>query len=313
MAGGTIFEKDITANVQNNKDKSLIIDPNYAYQVPFQFLSDWEDIKIGMFVSYVKNGVGNENVGVPTSSILSAGGTSSDTFNYVGIMKSGVVGDAASLPLESTNSGFLGLQASDLHVLDTSSTAYNKLYHKERSANTAGVQANNLGDANFIATHGATILESGNFQDTKGNFNVVSIEDYSSISSQESCTERPVLFCDYWGMSFKVINKGQSNQMIRFTASINGSTAGANRHSSFGAISDPSIEALKGFMNGVNEFSFMTTSSNLASSNNMHPNDQGFAWNNGSSAYALPDSLFFYNAFTDLRPRIHAWAAKKIS
>ncbi len=304
MPGGTIFQKT-EADGTTPLDKCLIIDPNYAYQVPFQFRSDWEDIKIGMFVSYVKNGIGNENVGVPFQTILSAGGTSIDTFNYVGIMKTGVASDDPSLPLESTNSGYLGLQASDLNVFDTTQTYYNKLIHKDRSTSTQG-------DANFIATHGATVLESGDFEDGKGNFNVVSAEDSSSVSSVDSCTEKAVLFCDYWGMRFQVINKDQPNQMIRFTASINGTNKNRNQHSSSSAISDTSIESLKNLMNGVDEFSYVTTSTTISNSNNMHAAGQGFVWNDGSSAYALPDSLFFYNGFQTLRPRIHAWAAKKI-
>ena len=64
---------------------------------------------------------------------------------------------------------------------------------------------------------------------------------------------------------------------------------------------------LKKFINGVGE------DSNV----NMHnTTTDGFIWNDGANTpngYALPDSLFFYNGFQEIRPRIHAWAVKKIS
>ena len=311
MAGGYIFEKDpITANVQGNKDKSLIIDPNYAYQVPFQFNSDWEDIKLGMFVSYVITGNGvdansnaiNGNSGLNTQQTYSAGGTSLDTFNYIGIMKTGLASDDPSLPLTSVNSGFLGMSADKLYPYLTSSAVYNKLFNSDVNASVSA------GDSKFMATHGTEELESKTFTEGQGNFNVVSLKSSAVSSTSDGSSERAFLFCDYWGMRFQVLNKGLSNQQIRFTASCNGDSVSDNDIRSNNAISDPSMNALKLLMNGINEYPFTAT-------NNMHTTStQGFKWNDGNgNAYALPDSLFFYNAFPTIRPRIHAWAVKKIS
>ena len=315
MAGGYIFEKDpITANVQGNKDKSLIIDPNYAYQVPFQFNSDWEDIKIGMFVSYVLTGDGvdannnaiNGNSGLSHGTYYSAGGTSLDTFNYIGIMKTGVASDDPSLPLTSANSGFLGLKGDKLYVRDDSQVYYNKIYNSATSSVSQG-------DARFIATNGTTMLEDKPFLDSQGNFNIVSLRA-SEAESNDGSPENPILFCDYWGLRFQVYNKDDpSQQRIRVTASINGDAASDNTPNNSNAISDPSMSALKLLMNGIGEFQYISSSANMHSTFNASSSTtQGFIWNDGSTAYALPDSLFFYNAFPNIRPRIHAWAVKKI-
>lgn len=315
MAGGYIFEKDpITANVQGNKDKSLIIDPNYAYQVPFQFNSDWEDIKIGMFVSYVLTGDGvdannnaiNGNSGLSDTTFYSAGGTSLDTFNYIGIMKTGVASDDPSLPLTSVNSGFLGLKGDKLYVRDNTNVYFNKIYNSATSSDTQG-------DARFIATNGTTMLEDKPFLDSQGNFNIVSLRA-SEAEAGEGSPENPILFCDYWGLRFQVYNKDdESNQRIRVTASINGTQASDNIVNSYHAISDPSMNALKLLMNGVGEYQYTSSTANMHGTLSTYLSTKGFVWNNGSTAYALPDSLFFYNAFSNIRPRIHAWAVKKIS
>tara|TARA_X000001382_G_scaffold80974_2_gene57050 strand:+ start:2125 stop:3060 length:936 start_codon:yes stop_codon:yes gene_type:complete len=311
MPGGYIFSKQLE-DVEGvaTFEKSLIIDPNYAYQVPFNFGSTWNDIKIGMFVSYVQTGVGvdsndnaiNGNSGVPTASIIQAGGVSNDGFNYVGIMKTS---SSNSLPLASDNAGYLGLQADSVRIEDNNTTAYNKLYHSDETSSSS-----TAGDARFIATNGSTTLESKRFKDGQGNFNVIGLQAADAEAGDGSC-ENTTLFCDYWGMRFTVIDPGNtSTQRIRFTASINGTSSTQNTFGSSRAISDTSIQALKLLMNGVGEFQYKASSANMHNSTTL---SDGFDWNNGLTAYTLPDSLFFYNAFTDIRPRIHAWAVKKIS
>ena len=296
MAGGFIYQKTIDSAYQGGTDKSLLIEPNYAYQVPFTFGDDWEDIKIGMFVSYVMSGAGNENSGVANQTNTTAGGTSNDTFNYVGIVKEGA---ASTLPLDTNNSGYLGLQADGLYTFDSTGPYYNKLYHSAESSLAQG-------DARFLASHGATTLETKEFQDTKGNFNVVSLRALDAEAG-DSSPENTGLFCDYWGLRYQVIDKGTSAQKIRFTASLNGTSSSSNITSNSHGISDPSIAALKSLVNGVGEYSYIGSS-------NMHTTiTEGFVWNDGVSGHPLPDSLFFYNAFQSLRPRIHAWAVKKIS
>ncbi len=292
MAGGIIFEKTIDTAFQGGKDNSLLIEPNYAYQVPLD-IGDWNDIKVGLFISFVTTGVGNENVAAATSTTnFGAGGTTPDTFTYYGLVKEGA---SNSLPLLADSSGFIGMQSHSGNVstttTNTAATAGNKFTHKSFGTSTQG-------DNRFITSSGATVFEEKEFREDHGNFNIVGCRQTQSTSADPEKDQR---YFAYWGARYQVIDKGLSTQRIRFSASFNSTTNNtlANR-----GLSDPSTGALVSLMNGVGEHTF----------SNVHTSaGDGFDWNNGVSAAALPDSLFFYNGFLDMRPRIHTWAVKKIS
>ena len=292
MAGGFIYEKTIDSAFQGGTDKSLLIEPNYAYQVPFTFGSDWEEIKIGMFVSFVQTGVGNENKGTPTSTTIDAGGTTNDTFTYLGLIKEQ---DQNSLPLSTNNSGFIGTQSRYAFLSNTSTFGYNKMTHPDYGSPT-------LGDNKFFSSYQGQELEEREINEGYGNFNLVGTTGSSSFAYPH----KEDYFCCYWGLDYKVLNKGQNDQLISFRASqYDISSTPSSRNSIFyNKIEDPSIENLKNIINGIGEYQYPDLHNNTST---------GFVWNKDASALALPDSLFFYNAFQSLRPRIHAWAVKKIS
>jgi len=289
MAGGFIYEKTIQPEFQGGTDKSLLIEPNYAYQVPFTFGSDWEEIKIGMFVSYTLVGLGNENTGFSAPTItIDAGGTTNDTFNYIGIINAG---DADSLPLSINNSGFIGAQSHSLYSALSTTRSYNKLANSLYGGATNGI-------SNFFSTYGNQTLEQKPFNESQGNFNIISRN--ATPSTQYALTNSNIYFCSYWGLNYKVINKGQSNQLISFNASIYGSLNSPYSNK----IEDPSMDNLKNIINGAGE----------SVETDLHGDPTtGFLWNQGGEALTLPNSLFYYNAFSQVRPRIHAWAVKKIS
>lgn len=292
MAGGFIYEKTIDSGFQGGTDKSLLIEPNYAYQVPFTFGSDWEEIKIGMFVSFVQTGVGNENKGFTTNTSIDAGGTTNDTFTYLGLIKEQ---NTDSLPLSTNNSGFIGTQSRYLYFNNSSSNAYNKMTHPDYGTSSQG-------DNKFFSSYQSQELEDREITEIQGNFNIVGTTGSSSFAYPH----REDYFCSYWGLSYKVLNKGQSDQLINFTASQydRSSIPSVRNNILYNRIEDPSIENLKNIINGAGEYQYL----------NLHGNTStGFVWNKDASALALPDSLFFYNAFQSARPRIHAWAVKKIS
>lgn len=289
MAGGFIFEKTIQPEFQDGTDKSLLIEPHYAYQVPFTFGDDWEEIKIGMFVSYVQTGPGNENKGLTTATTLDSGGTTNDTFTYVGLIKSQ---DENSLPLSLNNSGFIGTQSQIAYIANNNGDSYNKMSHPDYGA---AVQ----GDNKFFSTYRSEELEVKEFTEVQGNFNIVG----SSGTNSYAYPHKEDFFCSYWGLNYKVLNKGQSDQLISFKASIRGAYNTSNDIGS-NRIEDPSMENLVNIINGIGEYQYSDLHANSAT---------GFLWNKDGAALALPDSLFYYNAFTQVRPRIHAWAVKKIS
>lgn len=296
MAGGFIFEKTIDTAFQGGKDKCLLIEPNYAYQVPLSFGSNWNDIKVGLFISFVTTGAGNENVAASTvtTTEYDAGGTTPDTFNYYGLVKEGA---SNSLPLTSDSSGFIGMQSDHVQFDTNLSTNRNKFTHSDFG--TAG-----LGDNRFISSSGTTVLDEKEFTESEGNFNIVGQAQTSSTNADPEEDQR---YFAYWGARYQVIDKGLATQKIRFTASYSDVSNTPHGNSTVGtrALSDPSTGNLISLMNGISETSF----------NNMHTSDNtlGFEWNDGVAGAVLPDSLFFYNAFPSMRPRIHTWAVKKIS
>lgn len=291
MAGGFIFEKTIQPEFQDGTDKSLLIEPNYAYRVPFTFGDDWEEIKIGMFVSYVQTGAGNENKGFTTTTTLDSGGTTNDTFTYVGLIKSQ---DGNSLPLSPNNSGFIGTQSQFAYIRNGSLDVYNKMTHPDYG--TAFV-----GDTKFFSTYRSEELEAKVFTEDQGNFNIIGSSGTTTIYAYP---HKEDFFCSYWGLNYKVLNKGQSDQLISFKASIYGATAANQNSIAYNTVEDPSKENLVNIINGIGEYEYSDLHVNSAT---------GFLWNKDGTALALPDSLFYYNAFYNSRPRIHAWAVKKIS
>ena len=301
MAGGTIFKKTIDSSYQNGSDNCLIIEPNYAYQVPFTFGSDWEEITLGMFVSYVATGASNENVGLDTSWHY-AGGTTVETYNYIGLVKSSAEN---KLPTEANQSGYLGMRADKMYLVNSTTDYFNKLL----STSIVGTSTN-AGKCEFLATNQSTILESKEFDETNGNVNILGLKDTSSNYGDSEGTTK---YMSYWQFNYKVLNKGQSNQLIRVTAAFgvrDGASPSANSNDiGFNYHDYPSLDNLKNFINGVK----LTHKYDGAA--NMHGADTttGFVWNDGANAYTLPDSLFYYNAFQNERPRIHSWAVKKIS
>jgi hypothetical protein len=292
MAGGVIFEKTIDTAFQGGKDKCLLIEPNYAYQVPFSFGNDWNDIKVGLFISFVTTGNGNENVAIATSDTnFNAGGTTPDTFTYYGLVKEGA---SNSLPLTSDSSGFIGIQSDQANVsittTNSTATTRNKFTHNDFGSEIQG-------DNRLITSSGTTVLEEKEFRETEGNFNIVGCRQSLSTSADPEKDQR---YFAYWGARYQVIDKNLATQRIRFSASFNSVTNNtlANR-----GLSDPSTGALVSLMNGIGEHTFP----------NVHTSTDGFDWRQESSPAALPDSLFFYNGFPNMRPRIHTWAVKKIN
>ena len=242
-----------------------------------------------MFVSYVQTGAGNENKGLTTATTLDSGGTTNNTFTYLGLIKEQTEN---VLPLSANSSGFIGTQSRNAYIRDSILDYYNKLTHPDYGTALQG-------DNKFFSTYGSEELEVKRFAENLGNFNIVA----SSGTSNYAYPHREDYFCSYWGLNYKVINKGQSDQLVSFKASIYGTASNSN-DIAFNKIEDPSIENLVNIINGIGEYQYINLHGNSAT---------GFLWNKDGAALALPDSLFFYNAFQSLRPRIHAWAVKKIS
>jgi len=115
MSGGTIYKKQIISGAQQGTgDNSLIIGPKHAYQVPFSFGDNWEEINIGAFFSVVSGDSLNSGFGVSNKI---SGGTTNDTFTWIGITKNA---QTKTLPLDAANQGFIGYKADTIKFTNSS-------------------------------------------------------------------------------------------------------------------------------------------------------------------------------------------------
>lgn len=300
MAGGTIYKKQIIESAQQGTgDNLLIIEPNYAYQVPLSFGDNWTKIKLGMYLSYTDISNPNSGQSDETNGYIDAGGTTNDTFNWIGLVRNA---NTKSLPLDVVNEGFVGHKSNAVYVISNSSDDYNKL--RIYDAGNSTFNAASDGNALAVTTFGSSTLDSGIVYEDQANIRWIGT-DWGGGSSFDNpgfsglnAGGTTVGFCSYVGIEFEVINKGQADQSISMKMFAADDSYSSNLLED---TTNPSLTELKSLMNG-NDFA-PSSQGNIT----------GLVFNNGSAAYDLPDSFYFYNAFTTVRPRIHAWAVKRIS
>ena len=297
MAGGTIYKKTIASSVdQGTEDNNLIIDAKHAYQVPFSFGSDWNEINIGVFLSFVSGDSLNSGFNSGEAP-KDSGGSTNDTFSWIGITKNA---HTKSLPLDLINGGFVGYRGNNIALENSTGLNYNKLMNDFPTGNAEG-----------IATHGRYVLSSGEIlpsgldSPNQGAIICVGLNDSESFYAD---TESTGNFCSYFGIKYTAINKGIPAQKIKMQmcqASNTDPHIGNSDH----IFSNPSSAQLNILLDKTQVIGDYT--------NNM----TGLPFydpDNPSTAIDLPDSFFFYNgvdqtANQDIKPRIHAWSVKKIS
>lgn len=304
MSGGTIFRKQIADNGFGTGDNCLKIDGNYAYQVPFSFGDNWNKIKFGMYLSFVSGA--SLNGGTEAQGYEDAGGTTNDTFNWIGLVRNA---NTKSLPLDVVNQGFVGHKSHAVYVQNNVYTEYNTL----RILDTNQSFFDGVTDSNALATStfGTSTLSTGLIEDEHGNIPTIYKQDGSVVSSPShsgSVLEAGRGFCAYVGMTFEVHDKGSASQKISMTMHTSDNKTSVSHATS--KIANVSMDSLKFLMNGADTTEPQDQPMPFSST----PNEiTGLVFNDGTNAHPLPDSFFFYNAMPKARPRIHAWAVKKFS
>jgi len=283
MSGGTIYKKQVISGAQQGTgDNSLIIGPKHAYQVPFSFGDNWEEINIGAFFSVVSGDSLNSGFGVSNKI---SGGTTNDTFTWIGITKNA---QTKTLPLDAANQGFVGYKADTIYFTNSSGSQHNS--HHCYVLNDSNSQAE------IVSSYGESVLYDTFFGYNNGLINTRGYTD-GTDGPQNSGN-----FCSYFGIKYTVNNKGASNQSISI-AMCKPSGWFGNLHplDDENFYSNPSSVELRSLLDGDQTEVGLST--------------HGFIQN--GAAIDLPDSFFFYNGFDEsanenVRPRIHAWAVKKI-
>lgn len=281
MSGGTIYKKQIISGAQQGTgDNSLIIGPKHAYQVPFSFGDNWEEINIGAFFSVVSGD--SLNSGFNLSNKIS-GGTTNDTFTWIGITKNA---QTKTLPLDAANQGFVGYKADTIRFtnLSVSQSNYDHCYTLGNS------------NAEMVSSYGESILYGTFFGYSNGLINTRGYTD-GTEGPQNSGN-----FCSYFGIKYTVNNKGTTSQSITMAmCKPSGWFSTLDPLDDRNFYSNPSSVELRSLLDGDQQERTIST--------------HGFVQN--GAAIDLPDSFFFYNGFDEsanenVRPRIHAWAVKKI-
>ena len=313
MAGGTIFRKT-SSDTENttipNFDSVLIINTGYAYQLPFEGLTDYNEIKITWLASYTSNsgdnviGTKNENSGHDTNEDFSyIGFTYNDStpnlpltngVDFIGIRFNRYAASAVNL-IGSNPSRHLndGLFADDTIPQDLVDYVYNN--------------SGRNGKFGYYCTTDTTELcasyypNAENIQDQPPNWRIgqgrlAQMDDNSA-------------YWVYQGMGLKVIDKGLSTQKLRLklyqTFDHTQMTPDSN--------ADSWYNDNNGKFNNVAEKVDLPNLRAVTRGTDFLAEYQDIPWNKDGVALPLPDNFFYYNAFFNLRPRISTITGRVIS
>jgi len=113
MAAGEIYQKIISESYQGGFDKSLIINPQCAFQRKFNFGTDWTKVQVGMFISFTNEFEPNSNDTISANSGIFAG----DNFSYMGFVKD--ISGKKYIPMfdTETDNEFVGMRYNSLGQL----------------------------------------------------------------------------------------------------------------------------------------------------------------------------------------------------
>lgn len=280
MANAQIYQKPILPSVQDGVDKCLILDPLTFYQRKFTFGDNWNKVKIGMFISYT-NSVTDPNSPLTNNTTISSGDDADFYYTYIGLIK-----DSPSKYLPSKN--LTPLNPNEIFVGSVFNTFYLLNISSFNTTNTSNRFSLNSN------SNGAPILVSSNTMSQLNNpTGLASDRNYLNYNIGRAASTSQ--YFKYWEYSFEIINKGVSNQSILITSKNNISNL---------FLDDPSILKL--------QQSMAEPTSNYSSGSYNELNWE-VSFNDGDSALPIPDSLFFYNGFTSIRPRFHAIGSLKIN
>ena len=125
-------------------------------------------------------------------------------------------------------------------------------------------------------------------------------------------------YTKFFGMEFEVLNKGTNEQKIKMSMIKSGfrDYTGINAPNPYSATSDATSGALEELLTNdskgtvIDTHPFATGIDGVVGRRTM--TGMPFTGTDGT-ALDLPDSFMFYNAFSEIRPRISAWGVKKLS
>lgn len=206
-----------TKTTTGGDEKSLVFDPQYAYQVPFEFGQDWTDIKIGFFYNFV--GLADGNAVLPPIDGQDAHAVGD---SFVGIVKTQT---PDFVPLSPSSGVFVGKRYDRILDITRAGDPYYRalLYSFSNAYNSV-----------YISSNGPTLLS-----------NIQALTDESHYAGYNATATSN--FCFYMGLRFTLIGKGTSGQTIKVRGygPVDGIPA---RNASTSTIADSSLTNLKNLM-----------------------------------------------------------------
>lgn len=318
MAGGVIYAKPSadTTNV-SGEDNVLIINSGYAYQLPLDGLSDYNEIKITWLVSYTTADDSNSRPTGPsgdTSNINeNSGDATNQDFNYIGFTYNDTI---TGLPL-TNEVDFIGIRYNTFRARNTSSTNAESrpincgLFADSTISQDLVAYNNNSSGKNgkfgYYCTSDTTELcasyypDAENIHDSPPKWRIGQGQPYFMIQN--------INYWVYQGMGIELIDKGLSTQKLRLKL-----------YQSFdytNTVDDLNTSGWSNVNNGV-----LPTVPDKVDLPNLRAVTKGpdflaeyqdIPWNKDGVALPLPNNFFYYNAFFNLRPRISTITGRRIS
>jgi len=319
MAGGVIYAKPSadTTNATGN-DNVLIINSGYAYQLPLDGLSDYNEIKITWLVSYTTvGGVNDRPVGSYSAAQVdeNSGNATNQDFNYMGFTYNDTI---TGLPL-TNQVDFIGVRYNRYRSMNSSSIGNTVSRQMNRglfaddtisqdlNAYTSTVTPGKNGKFGYYCTSDTTELcasyypDAANINGSPPKWRIGQGQPYDMSSNN-----------DYWvyqGMGIKLIDKGLSTQKIRLKL-----------YQSFDYTTtvDDSISTIwsnvnNGVLPTVPDKVDLPNLRAVTKGTDFLAEYQDIPWNKDGAALPLPNNFFYYNAFFNLRPRISTITGRRIS
>ena len=309
MAGGVIYSKtsDDTTNL-DGEDNVLIINTGYAYQIPLEGLTDYNEIKVTWLQSITTSDGNNSN---PSGYYdENSGNSTNEDFNYIGFTYNDTV---TGLPL-TNGVDFIGVRFNRY-------VAYGgNLLGNSRYVNRGLV-------ADDTITHNSTDYNNNG---TNGKFGYYCTSDTTELCASyypdaASITDSPpkwrfgngqpyscILDDDYWvyyGMGIQLIDKGLTTQKLRLKLyQIINYTDMVDDNTTY--IWSTKIQ---GKLNSVPDKVDLPNLRATTKGTDFLAEYQDIPWNKDGVALPLPNNFFYYNAFFNYRPRISAITGRVIS
>lgn len=289
-----------TKSTSSNNFKFIAVPPHSLIQIPITN-ADWGRLKIGLFWSFTNS---------PQATAFSYADTYTSTyFNSLdGQIKSAGIGNFSFIgltlsatdpkkPLTEGHPGFMGIAFDGISALGTSNNTIDDDYRHKLGLSHTELRytgyTRRVDPELRVLTSTNTVIASA--------FSPLGISFPWPRTITPFSDDDP--FAGYIGFSFTVLNKGLSNQQIQITLRL--PTYQNNGLSQYNS----SFSHVNNIFNNV-DIDNLKVANTLDGAIENDTTEYILNWNDGLSAYPMPNSFIWYNNWPIIRPCIYSIAAR---